>query len=93
MFFMYRSLECVTFMSCNGILYVMYYTVNVGWCVKSSVVHRNRQKCLVAEWLGLSVTVRVRVRARARERISLLLFYLLQTSLSCALAVTAMFMV
>ena len=39
-----------------------YYTVNVGWCVKGSVVHGNRQQCLVAEWLGLSVTVRVRVR-------------------------------
>ena len=35
--------------------------------VKGSVVHGNRQQCLVAEWLGLSVTVRVRVRARARE--------------------------
>ena len=34
---------------------------------KGSVVHRNRQQCLVAEWLGLSVTVRVRVRTRARE--------------------------
>ena len=30
-------------------------------------MHHSRQQCLVAEWLGLSVTVRVRVRARARE--------------------------
>ena len=27
-------------------------------------MHRNRQQCLVAKWLGLSVTVRVWVRAR-----------------------------
>ena len=26
-------------------------------------MHHRRQQCLVAEWLGLSVTVRVRVRA------------------------------
>ena len=38
--------------------------INVGCCVKGSVVHGNRQQCLVAEWLGLSVTVRVRARAR-----------------------------
>ena len=37
-------------------------------------MHRNHQQCLVAEWLGLSVTVRVRVRARARECIFLLFF-------------------
>ena len=30
-------------------------------------MHHSRQQCLVAEWLGLSVTVRVRVGARARE--------------------------
>ena len=28
-------------------------------------MHYSRQQCLVAEWLGLSVTVRVRVRAKA----------------------------
>ena len=83
---MYRSLEYVMFMSCNDVLYVVYYyTVNVGCCVKGSVVHGNRQQCLVAEWLGLSVTIRVRVRARARECIFPL------RSLSCTLAVTATF--
>ena len=56
------------FMSCNDVLYVMYYyTVNVGCCVKGSVVHGNHQQCLIVKWLGLSVTVRVRIRARARE--------------------------
>ena len=75
LFFMYRSLEYVMFMSCNDVLYVVYYyTVNVG-CVKGSVVHGNRQQCLVAEWLGLSVTVRVRVRAKARECIFPLFFF------------------
>ena len=60
------------FLSCNDVLYVVYYyTVNVGCCVigivvQSSAVHGNRQQCLVAGWLGLSVTVRVRARARAR---------------------------
>ena len=45
-------------MTCNDVLYVVYYyTVNVGCCVKGSVVHGNCQQCLVAEWLGLSVTV------------------------------------
>ena len=54
---MYHSLEYVMFTSCNDVLYVVYYyTVNVGCCVKGSVVHGNRQQCLVAEWLGLSVT-------------------------------------
>ena len=38
-------------------------------------MHHSRQ-CLVAEWLGLSVTVRVRVRARARECDFSLLFFL-----------------
>ena len=56
------------FMSCNDVLYVVYYyTVNVGCCVKGSVVHGNRQQCLVTGWLGLRVTVRFRVRTRARE--------------------------
>ena len=27
----------------------------------------SHQQCLVAKWLGLSVTVRVRIRAKARE--------------------------
>ena len=54
----------VIFMSCNDVLYVVYYyTVNVGCCVKGSVVHGNCQQCLVARWLGLSVTVRVSARA------------------------------
>ena len=30
-------------------------------------MHHCRQQCLVAKWLGLSITVRVRVRAKARE--------------------------
>ena len=71
---MYRSLEYVMFMSCNDVLYVVYYyTVNVGCCVKGSVVHGNRQQCLVARWLGVSVTVRV--RARARESICHFFFF------------------
>ena len=74
---MYHFLEYVMFMSCNDVLYVVYYyTVNVGCCVVGSVVHGNRQQCLVAEWLGLSVTVRVRVRARARECIFPFFFFL-----------------
>ena len=36
-------------------------------------MHGNRQQCLVAEWLGLSV--RVRVRARARECIFPFFFF------------------
>ena len=43
-------------------------------------MHRNRQQCLVAELLGLSVTVRVRVirvRARARTRECLFPFFYL----------------
>ena len=52
-----------------------YYTVNVGCCVKGSVVHGNRQQCLIDEWLGLSVTVRVRVRARARRCIFPFFFF------------------
>ena len=68
LFFMYRSLEYVIFTSCNlRPLHRVILYCNVGWCVKDSAVHRSRQQCLVAEWLGLSVTVRVRVRVRARE--------------------------
>ena len=52
-----------------------YYTVNVGCCVKGSVVHGNCQQCLIAGWLGLSVTVRVRFRARARECIFPFFFF------------------
>ena len=65
LFFMYRSLEYVIFTSCNlrPLRCVMLYC-NVGWCVKSSAVHRSRQQCLIAEWLGLSVTVRVSVKVR-----------------------------
>ena len=38
-------------------------------------MHGNRQQCLVAGWLGLSVTVRIRVRARARECIFPFFFF------------------
>ena len=38
-------------------------------------MHHNRQQCLVAKWLGLSVTVRARVRARARECIFPFFFF------------------
>ena len=51
----------------NDVRYSVLLYCNVGWCVKGSVLHRNRQQCLVAERLGLSVTVRVRARVRARE--------------------------
>ena len=37
-------------------------------------MHHHRQQCLVAKWLGLSVTVRV--RARAREWDFSVLFFL-----------------
>ena len=71
-------------MSCNDVLYVVYYcTVNVVCCVKGSVVHGNRQQCLVAKWLGLSVTVRVRVRATARE-------YIFNPRRTCAARVTVL---
>ena len=62
---MYHSLEYVIFTSCNlrPLQRVILYC-NVGWCVKGSAVQRSRQHCLVAEWLGLSVTVRVRARDR-----------------------------
>ena len=76
---MYRSLEYVILTSCNlrPLRRVILYC-NVGWCVKGSSVHRFCQQCLVAEWLGLSVTVRVRVRARARQcDFSFLLFFCL----------------
>ena len=53
---------------------IIYF--NVGWCVNGSVVHRNCQQCLVAEWLGLTVAVRVKVRARARGCIFSLFFFL-----------------
>ena len=32
-------------------------------------MQRSRQQCLVAEWLGLSVTPRVRVKVRVRVRV------------------------
>ena len=59
---MYRSLEYVMFTSVMTfftlcICCVLLYC-NVGWCVKGSIVHHNRQQCLVAEWLGFSVTDR-----------------------------------
>ena len=45
---------------------------NIGRCISAVHIRRCsveiRQQCLVAEWLGLSVTVRVRVRVRARAR-------------------------
>ena len=69
LFFMYRSLEYIIFTSCNlrPLRRVILYC-NVGWYVKGSAVHRNRQQCLVAEWLGL---------ARAREwDFSVLLLFL-----------------
>ena len=75
---MYHSLEYVIFTSCNlRPLRRVILCCNVGWCVKGSAVHHSRQ-CLVAKWLGLSVTVRVRVRVRARARecdFSLLFFF------------------
>ena len=65
---MYHSLEYVIFTSCNLLpLCCVILYCNVGWCVKGSAVQDRYQQCLVAEWLGLSVTVRVRVRARARK--------------------------
>ena len=35
--------------------------------LKVANLHCSNQQCVVAEWLGCSVTVRVRVRARGRE--------------------------
>ena len=42
-------------------------------------MHRNRQQCLVAEWLGLTVAVRVKVRARARGCIFSLFFFCVES--------------
>ena len=68
LFFMYCSLQYVTFTSCNVLFLcrILLYC-NVGRRVRDSVVHHSRQQSLVAKWLGLGVTVRVRARARARE--------------------------
>ena len=55
----------VPFLSLHHVMTSFTSCSNVGWFIKGSVVHRNRQQCLAAnKWLGLSVTVRVRVRAR-----------------------------
>ena len=43
-------------------------------------MHHCCQQCLIAEWLGLSVTTRVRVRARAREWGFTVLFFLSATN-------------
>ena len=63
LFFMYRSLVYVIF-TCN--LRPLRRYCNVGWCGKLKAVQctTGHQQCLVAEWLGLSVTDRVRARAR-----------------------------
>ena len=43
----------------------------IGRCISAVNIRRCsvgiRQECLVAKWLGLSVTVEVRVRAGAKE--------------------------
>ena len=70
---MYHSLEYVIFTSCN--LRPLHHVIL--YCNVGSAVHHSRQQCLVAEWLGLSVTVRVRVRARAREWDFSVLFFCL----------------
>ena len=69
LFITYRSLQYVTFTSCNVVVLrrILVYC-NVGWCVKDGVVHCSRQQSLIAKWLGLGVTVTVRVRVRARAR-------------------------
>ena len=91
---MYCSLEYIIFVSCNLCPFRSVIYCNVGWCVKGSAVHHCCQQCLVAEWLGLSVTVRVRVMARAREWDFTVLFFfcLLQTLLSCMLTVVVALM-
>ena len=65
---MYRSLQYVTFTSCNVVVLhriLLYY--NIGRRVKDGVVHHSHQHSLIAKWLGLGATVRVRVRVRAKE--------------------------
>jgi len=58
---MYRSLQYVTFTSCNVVVVLRRIILycKVGRRVKDGVVQRSRQQSLVAKWLGL--------RARARE--------------------------
>ena len=57
----------MSFISCNII----------GWFIKGSAVHHSRQQCLVAEWLGLSVTVTVRAKAREWDFSILFIFSVL----------------
>ena len=65
----------------RGHPYIWRTTVrhDIGRCISAVHIRRCsagvRQQCLVAEWLGLSVTVRVRVRARARGWNPFLLFF------------------
>ena len=47
------------FVYCSSSLRHVILYCNNGWCVKNSVVHRSRQQCLIAKWLGLGVTVRI----------------------------------
>ena len=69
---------------------------NVGWCVKGSVVQRSRRQCLVAEWLGLSVTVRVRAKAKEWGFPPFFFSHVLKVTntfvLHCTLTVAATFM-
>ena len=44
---------------------------------KKFLVHHSHQQCIVAKWLGRSVTVRIRARARARKWNFSLLFFCL----------------
>ena len=53
---MYRSLQYVTFMSCNVVvLHRIILYCNVGRRVKDGVVHRSHQQLLVAKWLRLGM--------------------------------------
>ena len=53
---MYRSLQYVTFTSCNVVVLrcILLYC-SIGWYVKDGVVHRSRRQSLVAKWLELCV--------------------------------------
>ena len=61
--------DIMTIVELFFILYIPFSTIRRIMLVpKDSAVHCSRQQCLVAKWLGHSVTVRFRVRVRARAR-------------------------
>ena len=62
-------------MTIVGLFSIYVPFIAIRRVIKDSAVHRSRQQCLVAEWLGHGVTVRVRVMTRARESNFSFLFF------------------